>query len=321
MPRLSCSEKSTGSPDSPSRRASSPKSNSSFQLFSSSSRTSLISAVNGQPALERKPSSGPIRLSRRKASTSAQLERAAAGDLADREAARLGPARDAGAGVAAVVLLDHAAAVRAGRRQRRVVAGNGVAVVLLGLADDPLGHLRDLLHEGLALEVALLHLGELVLPVAGQLGLGQVLDAEAAQQGHQLERLGARHQLAALAVDVLLVDQAFDDRGPRRRRAQALLLHRLAQLVVVDQLAGAFHRRQQRRLGVARRRPGLQRLDVDALGARQLAGGDGHQVGVVLLRLAAVDREPAGLDHDLAVGLEAVVLARPWRRSRSASSP
>ena len=111
------------------------------------------------------------------------------------------------------------------------------------------------------------------------------------------------------AVDVLLVDQAFDDRRARRRRAQALLLHRLAQLVVVDQLARAFHRRQQRRFGVARRRPRLQRLDVDALGARHLAGGDGDEVGVVLLRLAAVDGEPAGLDHHLAVGLEPVVLA------------
>ena len=38
----------------------------------------------------------------------------------------------------------------------------------------------------------------------------------------------------------------------------------------------------------------------------QLAGLDRHEVGVVFLRLAAVDREPAGLDHHLAVGLETV---------------
>ncbi len=157
--------------------------------------------------------------------------------------------------------------------------------------------------------MALFHLGELVLPVAGELGLGQVLDAEAAQQRHQLERLRARHELAPFAVDVLLVDQALDDRGARRRGAEALFLHRLAQLVVVDQLAGAFHRREQRRLGVARRRLGLERLDVDALGARQLVLGDRDQVRVVLLRLAPVDREPAGLDHHLAVGLEPEFLA------------
>ena len=33
-------------------------------------------------------------------------------------------------------------------------------------------------------------------------------------------------------------------------------------------------------------------------------GGDGDEIRVVLLRLAAVDREPARLDHHLAVGLE-----------------
>ena len=143
--------------------------------------------------------------------------------------------------------------------ERRVVAGDGVAVVLLGLAHDALGHLRDLGHEGVALQAAVLHLGQLVLPVAGQLGLGQVFHAQAAQQRHQLEGLGGGHQFAALAVHVLLVDQAFDDGGARGRRAQALLGHGLAQFVVVDQLAGAFHRRQQRGFGVARRRLGLQR--------------------------------------------------------------
>ena len=81
-PRLCWSEKSTGSPDSAACFASSPKSNSSFQLSISSSYTSLSSAVNGQPALERKPSSGPIFLSRRKASASAISNAPAAGNLA-----------------------------------------------------------------------------------------------------------------------------------------------------------------------------------------------------------------------------------------------
>src|SRR6185436_17972748 len=51
-----------------------------------------------------------------------QLERAPTRDLAHREAARLALARNAGARVAAVVLLDHAAAVRARHGERRVVA-------------------------------------------------------------------------------------------------------------------------------------------------------------------------------------------------------
>src|SRR6185295_212088 len=129
-----------------------------------------------------------------------ELERASARDLADRKAAAFAHSGNAGARVAAVVLLDDAAAVRARLVKSRVVAGDRVAVVFLGLLDDPLGHLGDPLHERAALEVALLHLCELVLPLAGQLWLGQVLDAEPAQQRHQLERLRARNELAALAV-------------------------------------------------------------------------------------------------------------------------
>ena len=157
--------------------------------------------------------------------------------------------------------------------------------------------------------MALLHFGELVLPVAGQLGLGQLLDLQPAQQGHQLEGLRGRDELAAFAVHVLLHQQAFDDRCARRRSAEALLLHGLAQLVVVDQLAGAFHGAQQRGFGIARRRLGLQRVDVDLLGAHHFARLHRHQVRIVLLRLAAVDGKPAGLDHHLAVGLKAVARA------------
>jgi hypothetical protein len=103
-------------------------------------------------------------------------------------------------------------------------------------------------------------------------------DAQAAQQRHQLEGLGGGHQLAAVAQHVLLEDQAFDDRRARGRRAQALLGHRRAQLVVVDQLACAFHRRQQRGFGVARRRLGLQRHHVDAFGAHDLARATGTRL-------------------------------------------
>src|SRR6201999_1442692 len=78
-----------------------------------------------------------------------RLERAAGRDLGDRELAAVrAVARLALAGVAPVVLLDDAAAVRARRLQRRVVAGDRVAVVFLGLLDDALGHLGDVAHEG-----------------------------------------------------------------------------------------------------------------------------------------------------------------------------
>jgi hypothetical protein len=50
------------------------------------------------------------------------------------------------------------------------------------------------------------------------------------------------HQRAALALDVADVDQALDDRGARGGRADPRVLHRLAQLVVVDELARGLHR-------------------------------------------------------------------------------
>src|SRR6218665_999554 len=108
-----------------------------------------ISELKGQPALERKPSSGPILRSRNRVSASAVSKVRPAGDfpkpkpqsgapplpapaqpprLAKAEAARR-CAVLAGAGIAAVVFLDHAGAVRARRLQRGVVAGDGVAVV------------------------------------------------------------------------------------------------------------------------------------------------------------------------------------------------
>src|SRR5205085_60571 len=85
------------------------------------------------------------------------LERTARGDLGDRELAAVrAVALLALAGEAAVVLLDDAAAVRARRLERGVVAGNRVAVVLLGLLDDALGHAGDVGHEGLARQAAVL---------------------------------------------------------------------------------------------------------------------------------------------------------------------
>jgi hypothetical protein len=129
-----------------------------------------------------------------------------------------------------------------------------------------------------ARELAVLHLRQLVFPLAGEFGLAQLLHAQAAQQRHQLEGLGRGNQLAALAQHVLLVDQAFDGGRARGRRAQALLLHRLAQLVVFHELAGAFHRAQQRRFAVARGRPRLQALGLRRLGAHHLARLHRHQV-------------------------------------------
>ena len=223
----------------------------------------------------------------------------------------------AGAGVAAVVFFDHAAAIGAGRVQRGVVAGHGVAVVFLGFFDDALGHGGDLAHEGLARKLAFFHLRQLVFPVAGQLGPAEFFHLQAAQQGHELKGLGRGHQLAPFAQHVLLANQPFDDGRARGRRAQAFFLHGLAQLVVVDPLARAFHGAQQRGFAVARGGAGLQVLRLYVLVAHHLAGLDGHQrfatFALFLVHLGiglfAVNGQPAGLDQHLAVALEVVALA------------
>ena len=254
-----------------------------------------------------------------------QLEGAPSGRLAKRKTAalaglgsgfgrgrgRAGP----GAGVAAVVFAHHAAAVGAGVAQGGVVAGHAVAVVLFGLAHHALSQVGDLAHEVGAAQLPALHQRQLVLPLTRQLGLAQLLHLQAAQQRHELERLGGGNDLAALAQQVVFAQQAFDDGGARGRRAQPLVGHGAAQFLVVEQLARAFHGPEQGGFVVARRGSGLQRLDrglgglhgfarlhryqalalVAGLGAIGLVGG-----------LFAIDRHPARLEQHLALGLEGV---------------
>ena len=109
-------------------------------------------------------------------------------------------------------------------------------------------------------------------------------------------------------MDVFFVDQPFDDGRARGRRAQAFFLHCLAQFVVVDEFARSLHCREQRRLGVARRRLGLERIDGHVFGADFFVSCDGDQVRIVFLRFLAVHGEPTRRDHDFAVGLELVLL-------------
>ena len=150
------------------------------------------------------------------------------------------------AAVAAVVLAYHTAATGAAGLQRGVVTGNRVAVVFLGLAHHALGHGRNLLHKGVACELAFFHLRQLVFPFTGQLGFGEFLNPQAAQQRHQLKGLGRGNQFAAFAQHVFLGNQALDDARARGGRAQAFFLHGFAQLVVFHGFARAFHGAQER---------------------------------------------------------------------------
>ena len=86
-----------------------------------------------------------------------------------------------------------------------------------------------------------------------------------AEQANHVQSLLGHDQRAAVALDVADLEQPLDDRRPGRRRADPGVLHRLAQLLVVDELAGGLHRGQQRALGVAPRRLGLLLLGADLL--------------------------------------------------------
>src|SRR3954453_4299287 len=181
--------------------------------------------------------------------------------LPDHEAAARVLARPAR--VALAVLDD----VVAAHRTRAEVGPRDAHVLELGveLGDRRLGEGGDVGHEALPRLVALLDAVEPVLPVAGQPRRGQRVLAE---QADDVEALLRADERAPFALDVAHVDQPLDDRGARGGRADPGVLHCLAQLVVVDELARRLHGPEQRRVGVAPRRLGL------LLGGGDLAGVD-----------------------------------------------
>src|SRR5205085_5127796 len=146
----------------------------------------------------------------------------------------------------------------------------------------------DLLHELAAVAGAVLDVGEALLPAARQLGRGERVRLE--HRDH-LEALRRRLEVLADALHVLAPDQRLDRLGPGRGSAEAALLHRLAELLVVDELAGRLHRGEERRLGVAGRRLRLLRLAGRCYAADALALLDRRELSalaVLLLRLVGI---------------------------------
>ena len=92
-----------------------------------------------------------------------------------------------------------------------------------------------------------------MLPVPGHAGAGEWVLAE---QAHDVQALLGDDERAAVALDVADLEQPLDDGGAGRRGADPGILHRLAQLLLVDELAGRLHRTEQRALGVAAGRLG-----------------------------------------------------------------
>src|SRR5205814_4446842 len=126
---------------------------------------------------------------------------------------------------------------------------------------------------------------------------------------------------AARALDVPGPDQFFDRLRSGGRGPQPAVLHGLAQLLVLDRLAGGFHGGEERRFAVTGRRPGLllQRDGFFALAA--LVVLDARQQLVALVRLGplgflairrlgrqlSVGGAPAGLDQSASPGAKALV--------------
>ena len=112
-------------------------------------------------------------------------------------------------------------------------------------------------------------------------------------------------QFSALAVDVAIEEQPFDDLGAGGGSAETALAHRLAKFLIFDEFAGTLHRGEQCAFREAGRRLGLVFGDFDVAGLGGFALGHAAKRLLTLAGgLLAVDGQPAGIDDDLAFALE-----------------
>ena len=137
---------------------------------------------------------------------------------------------------------------------------------------------------------------------------------------------GRDKEVASVAGDVFIENEAFDDGRPRRRCAESALGHGIPEVFVIDALAGGLHRGEQGAFIVACRRSSDFLKDVDALEVGRFARLHRHDLALALLVFIllvvtgfggdgdvgglAIDGEPARFDEDLAFALELVVSDR-----------
>src|SRR5262249_48753249 len=131
--------------------------------------------------------------------------------LPDHEATpRLLAALPARAAVGPGILLDDLARLGPAARAGTELDPDRAELLLVerrDLLDDLVGEAGDVRHEGAAVGIPVLDLGQPVLPVAGQLGRGDLVLLE--HRDH-LEPLRRRLQVLADALDVLPPDQRLD---------------------------------------------------------------------------------------------------------------
>ena len=183
------------------------------------------------------------------------------------------------------------------------------SVVRAGFADGVFGEARDLAHEGGSVEFALFHLSELGFPVSGHRGRSERLDVHFLEKVNEAHALAGGDELAAVTGDVFLANETFDGRSAGGGCAESAFGHCFAELVVVDELSGSFHRGEESRLGVAGGRIGFLFLHRDLDGFGVFAFLDGAELVFASgdAGLATVDGEPAGSDEDFTVGAEGVL--------------
>ena len=123
------------------------------------------------------------------------------------------------------------------------------------------------------------------------------------QRDHQRRGFGGGNQFAAFAMQVFFVQQAFDDRGACGRCTEAFFFHRGAQLFIIDCLAGALHRRQQRCLRIAGWGLGYIGFYFDRLGLDLLARFHRGKIGCgrFVIHIPPVNGEPARIHHYFAL--------------------
>ncbi len=177
------------------------------------------------------------------------------------------------------------------------------ARMVFDLRDDFFGELADVRHELGAGDFSLFHLFEAELPFARHFRRSEGVDADAAEGGDEGEALLGDDEVFALAEDVGLGDEAFDDRGAGGGSAQAAFAHGIAEVFVIDEFAGTFHGSQEGRFVEAGGRAGLEVLGFGRQGLGRFVFCD-RDDGISGIRLFAIDDLPAWVGDDFAVRAE-----------------
>ena len=200
------------------------------------------------------------------------------------------------------------AAFGAGALKGRKGAGDGLVVMGSGFVHDILGKGRDLLHEGLAIELAVLHLAQLGFPVARHGGRGQGFDVHFLKKLDQAEPLAGDVEVATVAGEVFLPEEALDGGGAGGRGAETTFGHGFAQFLVINEFSGALHGGKEGGLSKSGGRIGFLFLQLDFLddGIFPFVDGDEFVLPGGDPDATAVDGEPAGVGEDLAIGLKRV---------------